>query len=213
MAKKENIQDGSEIHRLKPMKEYDPKVFNHMYKLVKPVVAKLVMTIDVKRFNISRDILRDQFYDKMLYVFNKYYGEVNEEHLKANILRALYTYKNHLLKYAYNDRAVFNQSLRSMEDLFDNDKELLDINYTEDSRFEKLDIFMKNHLSLDAQLIWEVLMVNPPYIELHKTANRVTNTLLAEFFNLPTNRNSIRYIGELREDIQYWLEKFSTSQL
>ena len=78
---KENIQDGSEIHRLKPMKDYDPKVFNHMYKLVKPVVAKLVMNIDIKRFNISRDILRDQFYDKMLYVFNKYYGEVNEEQI------------------------------------------------------------------------------------------------------------------------------------
>lgn len=206
----ESRSDGSEIHRLKLMREnYDNKLFVRLYKLVRPVIKNLVSGIDARRYNVSPDILRDQFYDKMLYVFNKYYGEISEEHLKASILRALSTYKNHLLKYAYNDRAEFNQSLRSLEDLFDDDKEFIDESehQIKEEMVRTLNSYMRDKLSSDAFLVWECLVTPPPYIEIYSQFGKITNTLLAEFFNLPKTRSSVKYIGELREDIKYWLDR------
>ena len=200
------ISDGSEIHRLKPMqKGYDVELFDKLFKLVQPVIRNLVRGIDIRRFNITPDILTSQFYDKMLFVFNKYYGTVDEEHLKANILRALSTYKNHLLKYAYSDKASFNQSLRSFEDLFDDSKE--DFSDEDDSAkvkndmWEMLNTYMMNNLSLDAQLVWEMTVSPTPFIEANAKFGRITNSLLVEFFNLPKN------IGELREEISQTLEQ------
>lgn len=207
----ESRSDGSEIHRLKPMqKDYDKKLFMKLYKLVKPVIGNMVRGIDARRYNVPSDIIRDQFYDKMLYVFNKYYGKVSEEHLKANILRALTTYKSHLLKYAYNERSEFNQSLRSFEDLFDKDKELMDNEeeyLLKEEMFNKVHEYMKEKLSLDAWLVWECITTPPPYIEENAKFGKITNILLAEFLGLPKNRPSVKYIGELRYDIQYWMER------
>lgn len=208
----ESRSDGSEIHRLKPMQEgYDERLFLKLYKLCKPVINNLVRGIDARRYNVSPDIIASQFYDKMLYVFNKYYGKVDEEHLKANILRALSTYKNHLLRYAYNDRAEFNQNLKSFEDLFDNDKEdYMDDDSETQAREEMLRLvneYMKKNLSPDALLVWECITTPPPYIEENAKFGKITNILLAEFFNLPMTRSSVKYIGELREDIRYWIDK------
>lgn len=208
----ESRSDGSEIHRLKPMQEgYDERLFLKLYKLCKPVINNLVRGIDARRYNVSPDIITSQFYDKMLYVFNKYYGKVDEEHLKANILRALSTYKNHLLRYAYNDRAEFNQNLKSFEDLFDNDKEdYMDDDSETQAREEMLRLvneYMKKNLSPDALLVWECITTPPPYIEENAKFGKITNILLAEFFNLPMTRSSVKYIGELREDIRYWIDK------
>ena len=72
--------NGSEIHRLKPMKEYDQAVFQRMYKICKPVIRNLVRQIDAKRFDLTPDIIQSYFWDKMLFVFNKYYGTDTEEH-------------------------------------------------------------------------------------------------------------------------------------
>ena len=204
--------DGSELHRLRPMKQYDAKVFNRLYKVCKPVIRNLVKQIDARRYNVSSDIIASWFWDKMIFVFNKYYGEVSEEHLKANILRALSTYKLHLLKYAYNERAEFNQSLRSLEDLFDNDKELEDDAADTQAKEEMIKMvndYMKENLSMDAILVWEVITTPPPYIEEHMQFGKITNILIAEFFNLPKTRNAVKYIGELREDIRYWIERAS----
>ena len=210
---KENRSDGSEIHRLRPMQSgYDVKVFNRLFKICKPVIRNLTRQIDVRRFNITKDILGSQFQDKMLFVFNKYYGTVNEEHLKANILRALSTYKVHLLKYAYNEKAEFNQNLHSLEDLYDNSKELLDDMDEAKAKEEMIDMvnaYMKKNLSEDAYLVWEVVNNPPPYIENKARGSRITNILIAEFFNLPKTRKAVKYIGELREDISYWISQAS----
>lgn len=203
--------DGSELHRLKPMQEnYDVDMFNHIYKLCKPVIRNLVRQIDSRRFNLPQDMITSYFYDKLLYIFNKYYGKVSEEHLKANILRGLTTYKNHLLKYAYNEKSEFNQNLYSLDLLFDNDKECIDDNddviYREEM-LQKVDDYMKEHLSDNAYLVWQVVTNPPNYIEERVRGSRITNILIAEFFDLPKTRSSVKFIGELREDIRYWMEK------
>lgn len=205
--------DGSELHRLKVMSEdYDKKLFNKLYKLVQPVIRNLVRGIDVNRLNTSPDILTSQFNDKMLFVFNKYYGTVEEEHLKANILRALSTYKNHLLKYAYSEKATFNQNLKSFEDLFDDSKEDFsdELDEQEKAKIEMWNLlknYILDNLSPDAQLVWEVTLNPTPYIEMNAKYGRITNTLLVDFFDLPKTRDSVRYIGELKEEIQSVMEK------
>ena len=127
MKIKENGNNGSEIHRLKPMQEnYDKETFDRMYKICKPVIRRLTKQIDNRRFNVTPDIISSYFWDKMLFVFNKYYGTCEEEHLKARILASLSTFKNHLLRTAYGEGAEYHQNLYQLEDLFDNDKELED---------------------------------------------------------------------------------------
>ena len=206
-----NGNDGSELHRLNPMQEgYDQNLFKRLYKLCRPVIKNLVRQIDVRRYNVTSDILQSQFEDKMLFVFNKYYGKVEEEQLKAYILRSLSTYKVHLLKYAYNEKAKFNQSLTSLDELFDDSKEYIDdsdeVVYHEEL-LDKVHKNMKEHLSDDAYMVWQVITNPPPYVEERSLGPRITNIVIAEFFDLPKTRRAVKWIGELREDIRYWMER------
>lgn len=182
-----------------------------MYKICKPVIRRLTKQIDNRRFNVTPDIISSYFWDKMLFVFNKYYGTCEEEHLKARILASLSTFKNHLLRTAYGEGAEYHQNLYQLEDLFDNDKNLEDDTEEEKAKGEMLDMlykYMKKNLSPDAYLIFEILLSPPPYIkERIKDSSRITNILLVEFFDMPRTKSSVRYISELKEDIRYWEEK------
>mgnify|MGYP000992065760 FL=1 len=204
--------NGSELHRLKTMQEnYDQQMFLRLYKVCKPVIRNLTKQIDYKRYNLTPDIISSYFWDKMLYVFNKYYGTCSEEHLKARILASLSTFKNKLLRSAYGEQAEYNQSLFKLDNLFDNDKELEDDSEEEKAKSEMLDMmydYMKEHLSMDAYMIFEVLLTPPPYIkERIKDSGRITNLLLVEFFDMPKTNSSVKYISELRSDIQYWEDR------
>lgn len=204
--------NGSELHRLKTMQEnYDQQMFLRLYKVCKPVIRNLTKQIDYKRYNLTPDIISSYFWDKMLYVFNKYYGTCSEEHLKARILASLSTFKNKLLRSAYGEQAEYNQSLFKLDDLFDNDKELEDDSEEEKAKSEMLEMmydYMKDHLSIDAYMVFEVLLTPPPYIkERIKDSGRITNLLLVEFFDMPKTNSSVKYISELRSDIQYWEDR------
>lgn len=205
--------DASEIHRLKPMRDYDPECFNRMYKISKPVINNIVRHINAKRYGLSPDILQSYFFDKMLYVFNKYQGTCSEEHLKAKILLSLGVYKNKLLKKAYGENAENNINTYSLEDLFEKDKEYVEEIEVEDEGFSKvllnrLHKYMREHLTLDAYLVFETLLT-PPLFILERTGGvrKITNTLILEYFEEPVNKNTLRYITEIRKDISYWLNK------
>lgn len=210
MERNKNLT-GSEIHRLKPMREYDENLFLRMYNICKPVIYRLSKQIDAKRYDVTPDIIRDQFWDKFLYVFNKYQGTCEEEHLKARLLSSLATYKNHLLQYAYGEVAEYNQSLQQLEDLFDDSKELEDDSEEQEARNEMYKLlyeYMKKHLSSDAILVFEVITTPPPYIkERVRQGNRITNVMLLEFFGLERKKSSLTYIAELREEITFWEER------
>lgn len=210
MERNKNLT-GSEIHRLKPMREYDENLFLRMYNICKPVIYRLSKQIDAKRYDVTPDIIRDQFWDKFLYVFNKYQGTCEEEHLKARLLSSLATYKNHLLQYAYGEIAEYNQSLQQLEDLFDDSKELEDDSEEQEARNEMYKLlyeYMKKHLSSDALLVFEVITTPPPYIkERVRQGNRITNVMLLEFFGLERKKSSLTYIAELREEITFWEER------
>lgn len=202
---------GPELHRIKPLEKYDEKIFTKLYKLCKPVIKNLVKQIDCRRYNVSKDVINSYFWDKMLFLFNRYYeeSEGDVEFLKAHILRGLSTYKYHLLQEAYTERAEYFQSLTSLDELYDNNKE--DLTTEDDSTYKEellktLYEYMNKHLSPDAMLIFECLMTPTAFL-LEKTDNgrvRITNSMLAEFFNLPKAKTSIQYISDLRHDVEYW---------
>ena len=203
---------GPELHRIKPLKEYDQNTFQKLYKLCKPVIRNLVKQIDCRRYNVSKDVISSYFWDKMLFLFNRYYEECNGdfEFLKAHILRGLFTYKYHLLQEAYTERAEYFQSLTSLDILFDNNKEDLEFSDEPDTYKEELlkilYDYMRIHLSPDAMLVFECLMT-PPDFFLARTDNgkhKITNSMLAEFFNLSTSKYSLNLISDLRHDVEYW---------
>ena len=57
---------GPELHRIKPLENYDRRTFEKLYKLCKPVIRNIVKTIDCRRFNVSDDVMASYFWDKML---------------------------------------------------------------------------------------------------------------------------------------------------
>lgn len=204
---------GPELHRIKPLENYNKVTFTKLYKLCKPVIKNLVKQIDYRRYNVSKDVINSYFWDKMLFLFNRYYEESNGdvEFLKAHILKGLSTYKYHLLQEAYTERAEYFQNLTSLDVLYDNNKEDINIKDDEDYKYreELFDIlykYMNDHLSPDAILVFECLITPPPFL-LEKTNNgktRITNAMLVEFFNLPKCKTYTQYISDLRHDVEYW---------
>ena len=66
------MRDGSELHRLTEMKPYDQDMFNRLYKSCRPLIKNLVNQVDTKRLGVTKDLVTSYFWDKFLYVFNKY---------------------------------------------------------------------------------------------------------------------------------------------
>ena len=204
--------DGSELHRLRKMKPYDQDLFNRLYKTCRPLIKRLSRGVDARRYNLSSDIIVSYFWDKFLYVFNKYQGEYSEERLKATILSSLMMYKNKLLRKAYGDQADFNKSLTSMEVLYDNNKELLDDSdetRLKEGRSKIFHEYMQSHLSQDAYLVFKIQLDPPKWFE-EKMANshgKMSILHLIDYFDLPRDKASVNIISQIRKDIQATLEQ------
>lgn len=206
------MSDGSELHRLKPMQDYNAELFNKLYKNMKPLIKKLARNVDAKRFNVTPDIIQSYFCDKFLFVFNKYQAEYDEERLKATILSSLSTFKNRLLRNAYTEQAEYNQSLAKLDDLFDDSKELMDNSEEErlkEERLEMLYAYMKKNLSPDAYLIFEAQLNPPPFIaeQLKTSHSKVSTVLLLDFFEIPRTKTNSNWISDIRKDIDYYTKK------
>lgn len=207
------MSNGSELHRLKDFNQsYDVELFNKLYKNMKPLMRRLAKQVDAKRFNVTPDIILSYFSDKFVYVFNKYQAEYDEEHLKAALLSSLTTFKNRLLRNAYTEEATYNQQISNLEDLFDDSKELIDDSDEAILKEKQLKIlydYMKEKLDPDTYLLFEIQMDPPEYIkERLKTDNsRISALLLLDFFELPRTKSNSNWIGEMRRDIEYWLER------
>ena len=205
-------RNGSEIHRLTGMPEdYDRDMFARLYRVTRKPIRNLVRGIDARRFNVTPDILASYFDDKFLFVFNKYYGTCSEEHLQARILTALSTYKNKLLRAAYGEKAEYNQGLTSMEELFDNNKELEDDSdevREKEEHMRMIEEYMRENLSPDAFLIFQLTM-DPPEILVptEDRGKRIPNITFVDFFELPRTKSSVKFIADLRKDIEYCIHK------
>ena len=215
-ALKKECHNGSELHRLKTMDYgYDPELFNRLYKTLRPLVKKLAKNVDERRFNVSKDIIQSYFWDKFIFVFNKYNAEYDENRLKATLISSLSTYKNRLLRNAYTKQAEYNQSLDRLEDLFDDSKELLDDSDEQKLINDEIDMiyaYMKDKLSPDAYLLFEIQLDPPAFIkEQMKTQNsKISNMMLLDFLELRRTKANANFISKLRSEIDEYTEKAKT---
>lgn len=207
--------NGSEIHRLKEFDHYDKDKFERLYKTCKPLIRNLSKNIDCRRFNVSPDIIQSYFWDKFMYVFNKYQDEYDEERLKATILSSLQTFKNKLLRNAYTQQAEFNQDLTSFEVLFDNDKEWLDdsdeTQYKEDLS-ERFNDFLQSHLTPDEYLVFKTELDPPPFFQerMAQSHGKLSILHLIDFFELPRDKKSATMLTNMRNHIKEILELAKT---
>lgn len=207
--------DGSELHRLKVMEKYDEQLFNKLYRNMKPLVKRLANNVDARRFNVPNDVIQSYFWDKFLYVFNKYQSEYNEERLRATLISSLMTFKNRLLRKAYTGQSEYYQALTSFEDLFDDSKEFIEDNSEKErlqERTQQLYTFMKLNLSPDAYLLFEVQNDPPGFIKsLLKTDNsKISTMMLLDYFDLPRTKSYANFISRLRKEIEINVEKAKT---
>lgn len=204
--------NGSEIHRIKEFTDYNRDQFEKLYKLCRPLVRNLSRSIDSRRFNVSQDIIQSYFWDKFLYVYNKYQHKYDEERLKATLLNSLQVFKNKLLRNAYTKQAEFNQELTSLDILFDNNKEYLDD--TEDTEYkqelsDRFNQFMMDNLTPDEYLVFRIELDPPPFFteRIIQSHGKLSILHLVDFFELPRNGKSQTILTNMRKHIKETLEK------
>lgn len=207
--------NGSELHRLTELKPYDPELFNRLYKTCKPLIRKLTKGVDSRRFNVSSDVIQSYFWDKFLYVFNKYQDQYDEERLKATLLSSLSIFKSKLLRNAYTNQAEFNQGLTSFEVLFDNSKELIDdsdetqIKEEQSQRFHR---YMQEHLTPDEYLVMKI-QLDPPQWFLPRIADshgKLSILHLIDYFELPRDKTAVNIFSNIRKKIAKTIEQAMT---
>lgn len=204
--------NGSEIHRIKEFTDYNRDQFEKLYKLCRPLVRNLSRSIDSRRFNVSQDIIQSYFWDKFLYVYNKYQHKYDEERLKATLLTSLQVFKNKLLRNAYTKQAEFNQELTSLDILFDNNKEYLED--TEDTEYkqelsDRFNQFMMDNLTPDEYLVFRIELDPPPFFteRIIQSHGKLSILHLVDFFELPRNGKSQTILTNMRKHIKETLEK------
>lgn len=194
-----------EIHRLKPMNEdYDREIFNLIYQEVEPLKKSLSNQIDHRRLGISKDVLQSWFDDKMLFVYNKHFQEMEPDVLKGFIINSLQRFKYRILRKAYGDEAEFISSHVELEG-----EEFSYINIIPDRQEESdHDIFMgivigfmKDKLSKEAYELFSLQLNPPPYIlsRLKKCSSRIPTSLLLDYYGLPKSKEG--YFKKLKREI------------
>lgn len=207
--------NGSEIHRLKEFTPYNQDEFNRMYRMCKPLIRKLSRGIDCRRYNVTPDIIQSYFWDKFLYVYNKYQDIFSEERLKATLLSSLKTFRNKLLRSAYTGQAEFNQDLSSFEDVWESGKEWEDD--SEETEYKeglsiRFNEFMQEHLTPDEYLVFRTELDPPPFFEerIKNSHGKLSILHLIDFFELPRDRKSHLMLTNMRNHIKEVLELAKT---
>lgn len=200
-----------EIHRLKPMKkDYDQNLFNQIYKDTEQLRNSLSYQIDARRYGVTHDIIKSWFDDKLIFVFNKYYGEISNDQLKGRIINSLKTFKFRMLRKAYSDYNIHNHEVR-----LDDELKLINIiplseEISDHDLFMELALkFLKKNLCDDAFLVLQ-LELNPPPFIMSKMVNpktKIPSKLIAEYLDLEPSQDSSSYVNDLRSEVQYWVSE------
>lgn len=192
-----------ELHRLTPMKPYDPRLFNELYKKTERLRHSLVYQIDASRFGVTQDEILSWMDDKFIFVFNKYQDKYSKDVLLGYLINSLKTFKFKILRRSYQDNNAVNLNSFSIEDL-----RVFNITDTEpDSDYETLlglaVSFMEKRLTQEA---WELLQIQlspPMYIasKLKNPNSKIPVSLILDFLGLEETPKTLGYIQDLRYQI------------
>ena len=208
-----------ENHRLKAMPEnYDESLFNKIYQETANLRKALASQIDARRFGVDNEMILSYFDDKFIYVFSKYYNQVNSNVLKGYIINSLKTFKLKLVKTLYLDKWEFFNNLVTLEiayyhnedgDEFEVDDltEIADdseYNLDHDFLLNLVDAYMQEHLSPDAYQVYKIQLNPPLYIidRLTSSTQKIPNALLLEFLEIPATKEVVRQLQILKKEIE-----------
>lgn len=197
-----------ELHRLKEMKKgYDEKLFQKLYKETEGLRTNLTYQIDSRRYGVTPDIIKSWFDDKFIFVFNKYYGDIGPDQLKAYIINALRMFKLRMLRKAYSKNNTYLNEV-----YLEGEQGLINI-IPQKEEISEYDIFLelalkylKKNLTDDAFLILEIQLNPPPFIlsKVNNPKTKIPAKLIVEYLELETSKESTGYISDLRSEINYW---------
>jgi hypothetical protein len=193
-----------EENRWKPMVEgYDQKLFNKLFEKTKGLRINLTSGISKHRLGVDRDDILSWFDTKFMFVFNKYYDEMDEELLLAHIIKSLQFFQLRIMRYAYTIKHT--QEFVPVEDFYDLENYELD-NPWDNKKQEMLDSvleYLKTKISDNAQVILQIKLNPPPYItkRLKGKNNIIPNYLIADYLGMDSSNTSIEIIRECIREI------------
>jgi hypothetical protein len=206
-----------EENRLKPMKKIDEKLFNQIYKDTAKLRKSLVYEINPYRFGVDTDEILSWFDVKFIYVFNKYYGTIPDDRLKGYIINALKTFKLRVLRTSYQNKNQLFQGIKDIDSASPSRFKITpeDPEYDQGLLLNMALEHLRKNLSHDAYQLLSV-QIQPPIYILNKAEeegltqlNKIPINYILEFFDLPNNEQSLKYIKKLNKEIK---EKVRVSQ-
>lgn len=193
-----------ELHRLKEMQEdYDPALFNKLYKEMSHYMDTLAASINPKYYNVTPDIIRSWFDDKFIFVYNKYHNEMSDISLKSHLLKSLAQVRKRYLRKAYTDEADANISLVHIDDDERNRIQIEDvIDDGNDSKTALLREALRDlkEILTDDGYYFLKLKLNPPPQVLKPEHTHITDEDWASFLGLPID-DGVYYIASLNKEI------------
>lgn len=153
-----------EEQRLKPMSEnYDKALFNSLYQQTEKLRNKLAHNIDNNRFKVDKDEIKSWLDIKFIFVFNKYYGKMDNETLKGHIIKALMIYQYKIMRRSYSPKWNMQNHIN-----FEDRESLVPIvgaDIKEETLFKESAIaYMKKNLPPEAYTILQIDLYPPYYI-------------------------------------------------
>lgn len=196
-----------ELNRLKELpSNFNTELFNKLYKETQGLRVNLSKQIDERRYGVSKDIVLSWFDDKFIFVFNKYFEEREEKHLKYSLIQALQFFKCRILRKAYTGESEIYSNVINLSD--DDSRDLINIipDSTEpDNKTLFLELamgFFKQRLSEDALLILDLQIDPPQYlIERSRSKNHITSKLLVQYLDLDMTKSNVKYIDSIKDQI------------
>lgn len=196
-----------EENRLTPMGDYDPQLFNDLYKATDGLRRKLAYQIDARRFGVDYREILSWFDVKFIFVFNKYFKDKEPEELKAHLIKSLQFFKNRILRKGYSKSNIHN-SMIDIEEVYSLKETQVEYEYDEREFFLKLVMeFMDESLSEEAYRVLEIEL-NPPLFILSElsrsqhSTSKIPSSMIADYLGWGLSREAICKVDSLRREIK-----------
>lgn len=206
-----------EESRLKPMDpDYDPKLFNRLYKKTESLRRSLCAGVDSKRFGVDYFEVLSWFDVKFVYTFNKYHKELDEGPLLGHLIKAMQMFKFRILRAAYTQK--YSQFIIGVDDIFSVGASIPDDSTDlKNERLETALSFLKGYISENAYIILELELFPPPYIQKRiiesgkKNFNKIPDSIILDYLGLANNADSIRTLTRWKLEISKGIKKASST--
>jgi len=196
-----------EENRLTPMGDYDPQLFNQLYKATDGLRRKLAYQIDSRRFGVDYKEILSWFDVKFLFVFNKYFKDKEPEELKAHLIKSLQFFKNRILRKGYSKSNIYN-SMIDIDEVYSLKETQIEYEYDEREFFLKLVMeFMDESLSEEAYRVLEVEL-NPPLFILSElsrskfSTTKIPSSMIADYLGWGLSKEAVYRVDILRKEIK-----------